>query len=528
MKWQTKQNAGERSYCYTYDNLNQFIQASYLEKENGLWTRNPGRYDVSGITYDCNGNIQTLDRNGLTGTQGGNNTFGQMDGLTYTYSGNQLKAVQDDIANSGTGNNDFKDNGSYGTVEYEYDNNGNLVSDDNKGIQSISYNHLNLPVEIVFSSTKKIDYLYAADGTKLKETITDGQMTHTFDYCGNMVYEDGDLSYILNPAGRALPTETPQVYEYEYFLRDHLGNVRVVFGDPDRDHVAEVIQENHYYPFGMTMGGLNYSAGLENRYLYQGKETTRDFNLWWSDFHARRFDSQLGRWHVPDPAGQFASAYVGMGNNPVNLTDPNGRWAVGGPWYWSEGYKQAERTVENFQKQLMESFSTEEVEREMQRQEMRDYAQRQGIGQGDSELDSDATGSDDPPGGKDQQQVDGKDPSSNSNYPETHIPLEDDWSFYVSVWGTLLSESARGNLPYLSITTSILGGGIGTYDNIKMAVEAYQEGDMERFWFETSQATIYVGGTIMLFFPYTSGAGAWIITGNSAIDIGEWFYNKKN
>jgi RHS repeat-associated protein len=154
-------------------------------------------------------------------------------------------------------------------------------------------------------------------------------MTHTFDYCGNMVYEDGLLSYILNPAGRALPTGQAHEYTYEYFLNDHLGNVRVVFGDPDRDHEAEVIQENHYYPFGMTMAGLDYSAGLENRYLYQGKELTGDFNLWWSDFHARRFDSQLGRWHVPDPAGQFASAYMGMGNNPVSLTDLDGMWAVG-------------------------------------------------------------------------------------------------------------------------------------------------------------------------------------------------------
>jgi len=35
-------------------------------------------------------------------------------------------------------------------------------------------------------------------------------------------------------------------------------------------------------------------------------------------------------WHVPDPAGQFASAYTGMGNNPISFMDLDGMWAVGG------------------------------------------------------------------------------------------------------------------------------------------------------------------------------------------------------
>ena len=179
--------------------------------------------------------------------------------------------------------------------------------------------------------TKRITYLYAADGRKLKETITDGAMTHTFDYCSNLVYEDGELSYLLTPGGRAIPTEQEHEYVYEYFLKDHLGNVRVVFGDPDHVNEAEVIQENHYYPFGMTLGGLNYIAGLENRYLYQGKEITGDFGLWWQDFHARRFDSQLGRWHVTDPVIQFASPYIGMGNDPIVFTDPTGMF----PTWWN-------------------------------------------------------------------------------------------------------------------------------------------------------------------------------------------------
>lgn len=36
------------------------------------------------------------------------------------------------------------------------------------------------------------------------------------------------------------------------------------------------------------------------------------------------YDARIGRWVSPDPYGQFSSGYVGMGNNPVNGTDPDG------------------------------------------------------------------------------------------------------------------------------------------------------------------------------------------------------------
>jgi hypothetical protein len=44
------------------------------------------------------------------------------------------------------------------------------------------------------------------------------------------------------------------------------------------------------------------------------------------DFDARAYDPQLGRWHAPDPASQFASPYLAMGNRPVEGVDPDGRW----------------------------------------------------------------------------------------------------------------------------------------------------------------------------------------------------------
>jgi RHS repeat-associated protein len=41
-------------------------------------------------------------------------------------------------------------------------------------------------------------------------------------------------------------------------------------------------------------------------------------------FELREYDPIIGRWTSKDPAGQYYSPYVGMGNNPVSGTDPDG------------------------------------------------------------------------------------------------------------------------------------------------------------------------------------------------------------
>ena len=158
-------------------------------------------------------------------------------------------------------------------------------------------------------SCEKI-YLYNALGNKLRKSVyQNGNLTNQMDYTSGAVYA---------ASGGA----------------DHLGNVRVMFGDADNNGVAEVVQDNHYYPFGMTMtipDGYPMS-GLANPFRYQGKEFQEDaftvngtnVNLNLYDFHARQYDPELGRWHVPDPAAQYASPYMAMGNDPVMMVDPDG------------------------------------------------------------------------------------------------------------------------------------------------------------------------------------------------------------
>ena len=85
--------------------------------------------------------------------QWGLKVFGsqQIDNLQYQYlsqgKSNKLARVTDGV----TGDNnlsDFTDGSNTGTDDYSYDVNGNMVSDLNKNISSIIYNHLNLPQQI--------------------------------------------------------------------------------------------------------------------------------------------------------------------------------------------------------------------------------------------------------------------------------------------------------------------------------------------------------------------------------------------
>lgn len=66
-----------------------------------------------------------------------------------------------------TGAMDFKD-GAGKAEEYTYDANGNMTSDLNRGIVSITYNQLNLPQSVLFKDGHESRYTYAADGRKLR------------------------------------------------------------------------------------------------------------------------------------------------------------------------------------------------------------------------------------------------------------------------------------------------------------------------------------------------------------------------
>ena len=71
----------------------------------------------------------------------------------------------------------------------------------------------------------------------------------------------------------------------------------------------------------MPMPNRNLEGGY--RYKFQGQEKDPETGM--EAFEARLWDSRIGRWLTIDPAGEFHSPYMGMGNNPISIVDPDGR-----------------------------------------------------------------------------------------------------------------------------------------------------------------------------------------------------------
>ncbi|HQP53306.1 MAG TPA: RHS repeat-associated core domain-containing protein [Bacteroidales bacterium] len=171
----------------------------------------------------------------------------------------------------------------------------------------------------------------------IRKTVTTMKTTSgsVTDYCGNFIYADNQLITIFAGDVRIAPVNfgNSTYWKYEYSMKDHLGNTRVVFAAHSYGQ-PELLQQTSYYPFGMTMQQQNFYSrnATENKYLYNSKELHDDQltgnTLDWYDYGARFYDAALGRWHVVDPHAENyypISPYAYVANNPIIRIDPDGR-----------------------------------------------------------------------------------------------------------------------------------------------------------------------------------------------------------
>ncbi len=203
-------------------------------------------------------------------------------------------------------------------TDYSYDANGNLNLDNNKAISSITYNQLNLPLVITVTGKGTITYTYDAAGNKLKKqtyesaaNVTVGTISYpttittTTCYIAGFVYETKSysnatvntalgklnvLQLIPQEEGRIrfIPADNAAIpaivagFQFDYMIKDHLGNVRMVLTEETKQDL---------YP-AATMETVNT---VNENIIYSNIDNTRAAKPGWFSDPVVASGSQVAR-----------------------------------------------------------------------------------------------------------------------------------------------------------------------------------------------------------------------------------------
>ena len=300
-------------------------------------------FGVFGLGYSPNGNITGLSRNAGIKTDGSGGVH-QMDRLSYHYypGTNRLKYVSENLAGApddGTLGDIADQSGFADQTAYVYDEIGQLIEDRERKIR-LEYDVYG-KVKRIFDldnptspAAPTIEFLYNALGHRIRKNdylyVRDDAGAIMAHYRGGFTDVVGGTPptlvehsiYGLGRIGVSEGTVGSVSRTRSYELTDHLGNVRAVFYGTSANNLA-LNSYADYYPFGWRMPGRQKNPG-SHRFAYQGQERDDEPGTNWEAFELRLWDGRLGRWMTTDPYNQYHSPYLGMGNNPINIVDPDG------------------------------------------------------------------------------------------------------------------------------------------------------------------------------------------------------------
>lgn len=300
--------------AYGYDHLGRLLGNNRIV--DGVTTTVGTEHNIQ---YDLNGNINRLTRD----------DGDQQYTMWMTHTGNRIKDITTDLGVA---------DGFLRSYTSKYDFNGNITNICQSN--DIWYNILDLP----HHSAGKT-YEYYSDGTKAEFCDSTGTK---LIYRGNFTYRQNDsitiwLESVAYPDGRI--HSAPQIpingYADCWYIKDHLGNVRVVHCLNSGGNLP-VFEVNDYLPFGGRIQNVSQPQFSLNRYRYAGKEEHNNFvvcdnlnnlALTANDFGARFLTPFLGSWTSPDPKSSkylSISPYAYCVNNPISFIDFNGEdiWTI--------------------------------------------------------------------------------------------------------------------------------------------------------------------------------------------------------
>jgi hypothetical protein len=181
-----------------------------------------------------------------------------IDSLVITRNGNQLKAIEDHAVKqlTYTGASDFYDGCTYSN-EYSYNANGALDHDLNRDIDMILYDDLGNTRQIFYFDHEQIEYIYSADGTKLRaiyRPAASSALTDSTDYVGSLILKNCQPSVYMFDGGFVTFNSNGAIgsSRMHYYIQDYMGNNRMVV-----NRTGTVEQVTHYYPYGGVIGDIS-------------------------------------------------------------------------------------------------------------------------------------------------------------------------------------------------------------------------------------------------------------------------------
>ncbi|KIX21282.1 hypothetical protein SY27_11085 [Flavobacterium sp. 316] len=201
--------------------------------------------------------------------------------------------------------------------------------------------------------TNTITYIYNATGQKVSKIVNEATtITQTNYLAGGFQYQNNVLQFF--PHAEGYVKHEANNYSYVFNYTDHLGNIRLSYSDMDKNgrlgnekivdcsppnpetgaqnclsyFISSILEESHYYPFGLKHSGYNEGTNQPNyQYKYNGKELQTELGLNMYDYGWRNYDATIGRWmNIDNLSEKFIvySPYHYAGNNPISNLDIDG------------------------------------------------------------------------------------------------------------------------------------------------------------------------------------------------------------
>jgi RHS repeat-associated protein len=214
--------------------------------------------------------------------------------------------------------------------------------------------------------------------------LLDDQFKYVSSYPQSGAIPVGTANQINNLGYTGIPI-TKSGYLYVYVSNETPGWDAFFDNLSVRQYSGPLLEESHYYPYGLTMAGISDKAirsnYAENKYKFnagnelQNSEFSDGSGLELYDAQHRMLDPQLGRFGQIDPIADFghsASPYTYAFDNPIASVDPNGLFPGGphqpipGPndnWAWtSDLARQEHQSVDDIHQRIEQEFQEDNDE----------------------------------------------------------------------------------------------------------------------------------------------------------------------